>query len=143
VAVLVYDAVAGVPASRDVPSGIDDLEFIAAWHSAHRCLDETGDALPGGLRDVAMSGWETVAAAHAIALRYSDPLEAIGRAAASGGDTDTIASIVGAIAGARDGGAVFPRELVERLSCHETLTRIVNDLWLATTRQLNANSPET
>ncbi len=32
VAVLVYDAVAGVPPSRDVPSGIDDAEFIAAWH---------------------------------------------------------------------------------------------------------------
>jgi len=44
-----------VPASRDVPSGIDDAEFIAAWYSAHRGLGETGDALLGRLRDVAMT----------------------------------------------------------------------------------------
>lgn len=43
-------------ASRDEPSG-DDAECIAAWHSAHRGLGETGDALLGRLRDVAMSGW--------------------------------------------------------------------------------------
>ena len=61
-----------------------------------------GERLPGHLRNVAMNAWATVSAAHAIALLYADdPASAIAAAAASGGDTDTIACIVGGIVGAR------------------------------------------
>jgi len=115
VAVLVYDGIAGVPASDDVPSGIDEPAFAAAWRSAHRDLAR-GERLPAHLRNVAMSGWETVAAAHAISLIYDgDPERAIAAAAASGGDTDTVACIVGGIVGARCGRSALPERWIAGL----------------------------
>ena len=118
VAVLVHDGIAGVPASTDVPPGIDDPTFVAAWRSAHRDLVR-GERLPAHLRNVAMSGWETVAAAHAISLIYDgDPERAIGAAAASGGDTDTVACIVGGIVGARCGRGALPERWIAGLDAH-------------------------
>jgi ADP-ribosylglycohydrolase len=109
VAVLVFEGIAGVAPSAALPAGIDDEEFARAWYAAHADVVTNGD-LPAHLRDVDMSGWATVAAAHAIALRYAgDPEMAIGAAAASGGDTDTIASIAGAMVGARCGRAALPK----------------------------------
>lgn len=113
VAVLCHDAIDDAPASSSLPAGIDEPTFAAAWARAHR-NDEKGGDLPLHLCDVLMSGWETVAGAHAISLRYDDPLEAIGRAAASGQDTDTIASIVGAIVGARSGYAAIAQSSLVR-----------------------------
>jgi ADP-ribosylglycohydrolase len=108
VSVLVHDALGGLPVSTEVPRGIDDPKFTAAWQRAHRDL-VPGERLPAHLRNVAMSGWETVAAAHAISVLYDgDPERAIGAAAASGGDTDTIACIVGGIVGARSGRSSLP-----------------------------------
>jgi ADP-ribosylglycohydrolase len=101
-AVLVFDGIAGVPPSAEIPAGIYEATFATAWRDADRHSTTTGD-LPAHLRDVDMSGWATVAAAHAISLHYNDnPEVAIGAAAASGCDTDTIASIVpdGGIPGA-------------------------------------------
>jgi ADP-ribosylglycohydrolase len=67
-----------------------------------------------------MSGWETVAAAHAITMCFpNDPAGAIGAAAASGGDTDTVAAIVGAIVGARYGVNALPSHLRTGLRCAE------------------------
>lgn len=113
-AITYSDALHEVPASKDVPAGIADPTFARAWHSAHAAVWTSVD-LPTRLRDVDMSGWETVAAAHPITLGYQDPAEAIGRAAASGADTDTIASIVGAIVGARYGFDRLPKALVSGL----------------------------
>ncbi len=108
VAVLVFDGIAGVPVSTDVPAGIDEPAFAAAWRNAHRDLVR-GERLPAHLRNVGMSGWETVAAAHAISLIYDgEPERAIAAAAASGGDTDTVACIVGGIVGARCGQSALP-----------------------------------
>lgn len=108
VAALVFDGIAGGAPTSDVPSGITDAQFVAAWHAAHRDFT-SGERLPRQLRNVAMSGWETVAAAHAISLVHAgDPERAIGAPAASGGDTDTAACIVGAIVGARNGYAALP-----------------------------------
>ena len=127
VAVLVHDALHDVPASKDVPAGIADPTFARAWHSAHAAVWTSVD-LPTRLRDVDMSGWETVAAAHAITLGYQDPAEAIGRAAASGADTDTIASIVGAIVGARYGFDRLPKALVSDLVVDGTFADCVEAL---------------
>jgi ADP-ribosylglycohydrolase len=116
VAVLVHDALAGLPVSTEVPRGIDDPKFAAAWQRAHRDLVR-GERLPAHLRNVAMSGWETVAAAHAITVLYDDdPERAIGAAAASGGDTDTVACIVGGIVGARFGRSALPERWVAGLA---------------------------
>jgi ADP-ribosylglycohydrolase len=81
-----------------------------------------------------MSGWVTVTTAHAITLLYDDePTLAIGAAAASGGDTDTVASIVGAIVGARHGSAALTSRWIENLAdgTAETCVAIAGQLILA------------
>jgi ADP-ribosylglycohydrolase len=118
VAVLVFDGIAGVAASSDVPLGVDEPIFAAAWRKAHRDLVR-GERLPAHLRNVAMSGWETVAAAHAISLLYDGyPERAIAAAAASGGDTDTVACIAGGIVGARCGRGALPARWIAGLDAH-------------------------
>jgi ADP-ribosylglycohydrolase len=67
-------------------------------------------------------GWNTVSAAHAIASLYADDLEAaIGIAAGSGCDTDTVASMVGAMLGAVHGYAALPKRWIDGLHERELL----------------------
>jgi ADP-ribosyl-[dinitrogen reductase] hydrolase len=64
------------------------------------------------------------------AARFIDrePLPDVLRAAIeAGGDTDTIASIAGQIAGAWVGARQIPRELVESLPAVEDITFIVDE----------------
>lgn len=68
---------------------------------------------------------ESVVAALAIAATVQDPWEAVCRAAGAGGDTDTVAAIVGAVVGAGAGLAGFPRGAIQ-------IVRRVNDLQLET-----------
>jgi ADP-ribosylglycohydrolase len=133
VAILVHDAIAGVAPSADPPIGIDDARFIDAWESAHEHLKLVRGRLPKHLRDVNMSGWETVAAAHAITLcSPNDPAGAIGAAAASGGDTDTVAAIVGAIIGARYGAVALPIQLRVGLRCANEVEALAEALAVCT-----------
>lgn len=55
---------------------------------------------------------ESVVAALAICSTVADPWEAVCLAASVGGDTDTVAAIVGAICGATDGVDAFPTHAV-------------------------------
>lgn len=104
VAALVYDALAGFEPTLEAPYGITDPTFVTAWRTAHTGIERGAQRLPEHLLSVNMSGWVTVASAAAIAWIYADdPGSAVAAAAASGGDTDTVASIVGAIVGARNG----------------------------------------
>ena len=128
VAVVVHAALRGAGATADCPAGIDEPTFARAWATAHADLRTVDGDLPPHLRDVGMSGWETVSAAHAISLLYDDPIEAIGRAAASGGDTDTVAAIVGAIVGARCGKSAFPVALTAGLRDGGTIAEAVDAL---------------
>jgi ADP-ribosylglycohydrolase len=127
VAVLVYDSFAGADDAAKPPAGVGDETFLRAWEAAHTSdVPEPGQALPKNLRDVGMNGWETVAAAHAIASRFpAAPFDAIAAAAASGGDTDTIASIVGALVGARYGVAILPSALLDGLSARTAIDAIL------------------
>jgi len=105
---------------------VDDPAFARAWSSLHRDLAIVDGRLPAHLRNVAMSGWETVAAAHAIVACFpDDPNGAIAAAAASGGDTDTIASIAGAIAGARRGVGALHREWIDGLAARESVDDVL------------------
>jgi ADP-ribosylglycohydrolase len=117
VAVLVHDAISGRESSIGPPPGIDDPTFLATWRAMHCGAGVSGDeALPTHLRNIAMSGWATVAGAHAIAHIFEGkPDRAIAAAAASGGDTDTICSIVGALVGARYGIIAIPPRWVAGL----------------------------
>ncbi len=130
VALLVHDAIDGAEPSANPPPDVADSLFIEAWQSAHKQLKLVRGRLPTHLRDVGMSGWETVAAAHAITLCFpNDPAAAIGAAAASGGDTDTIAAIVGAIVGARYGLSALPLQLRTGLRCAEEVEAFAEALF--------------
>jgi ADP-ribosylglycohydrolase len=133
VAALVHDALEDVATSVEVPAGISDPTFVKTWHELHRGLVPDGLRLPSRLRNVAMSGWETVAAAHAIATCFADdPVVAIGVAAASGGDTDTLASITGAIVGARSGVRAFPKAWLEGLNARHIVEDVLREILAST-----------
>ncbi len=129
VAVTVHDALHDAPPSADVPAGITDPTFAKTWRELHKDLAPTGLRLPGRLRNVAISGWETVAAAHAIATCFAgDPVTAIGAAAASGGDTDTVATITGAIVGAHHGLAAFPQSWLDGLTGRPLIEAVLQEV---------------
>lgn len=108
IALIVHEALYTGKLATELPPEITEEHMVAAWRRAHSDL-ERGERLPAHLRDVDMAGWNTIAAAHAIAQLYADDLEtAIGIAAGSGKDTDTIASMVGAMLGAVHGAGALP-----------------------------------
>lgn len=113
----------------DIPPEITGQKMLSAWTSAHADMQRTG-RLPRQLLDVDMAGWNTVAAAHAIAKIYADePTVAVGLAAASGADTDTVASIVGGMLGALHGPAAFPERWIEKLQGRDLIERAAQALF--------------
>lgn len=121
VALIAHDGFYTGTFTTELPPEITEPTMVAAWRAAHRDLVR-GEQLPRHLRDVDMAGWNTVSAAHAIALLYADDIEtAIGVAAASGRDTDTVASIVGAMLGAVHGYAALPQRWIAGLAHHDEL----------------------
>lgn len=121
VALSVHQALYDGTITLDFPSEVTDAKMRDAWNRMHRDLDR-GSQLPPHLRDVDMAGWNTVAAAHAIAYLYrDDPERGIGMAAASGRDTDTVASITGAILGAANGFDALPARWIDGLKIREPL----------------------
>jgi ADP-ribosylglycohydrolase len=85
---------------------------------------------PDPLRDPCDStgeGWiaeEALATAVLCFLMYPDePVRALGRAAATGGDSDSIAALAGAFLGARHGLEAFPADWPERIEYRERLAR--------------------
>ncbi len=132
IAAIVHDALEGAALSAQLPAGLHNETFAKSWRELHANLSPSGLALPSRLRNVAMSGWETVCAAHAIAMCFEDDAAtAIGVAAASGGDTDTIASITGAIVGARHGRSALPTRLVEDLTARPLIDDVIERLQTA------------
>jgi ADP-ribosyl-[dinitrogen reductase] hydrolase len=70
---------------------------------------------------------ETVPAAFYCHLKF-EPEEALVAAASSGGDTDTIASIAGALAGASRGSAWIPERWLSRLEKRGRIEEMATDL---------------
>ncbi|WP_194909107.1 ADP-ribosylglycohydrolase family protein [Catenulispora rubra] len=72
-------------------------------------------------------GWiaeEALATALLCFLMYPDePVRALGRAAATGGDSDSIAALAGAFLGARHGIEAFPSDWPERIEYRDRLAR--------------------
>jgi len=129
VALVVHAAIYDGRLSPAIPPEIDDPTMCHAWTSAHAGVRRTS-ALPSRLLDVDMAGWNTVAAAHAIAYTYRDePAVGIGLAAASGRDTDTIASITGAMLGALHGARILPDRWIEGLEGRDLVERAAADLF--------------
>ena len=121
VALVAHDALMTGRLTSDCPAEVSDATMRRAWEQMHRG-GEPGAQLPAHLLDVDMAGWNTVAAAHAIALLYQDDPEAgIGFAAASGKDTDTVASITGAMLGAVHGRRALPQGWMDGLHGRELI----------------------
>lgn len=77
--------------------------------------------------DYTGEGWiaeEALATALLCFLMYHDePVRALGRAAATGGDSDSIAALAGAFLGARHGLEAFPADWPEQIEYRERLAR--------------------
>lgn len=105
---------------RDVADHVTGEELQGHLLRIARILDEAGsvehvvDAL-GQQRGISGYVNHTVPAALACALMIEDGREAVERAVRLGGDTDTVAAIVGALAGARHGTAWLPPSWLDGL----------------------------
>jgi ADP-ribosyl-[dinitrogen reductase] hydrolase len=132
VALIVHEALYNGSFTKRLPSEITELRMVKAWEWAHRDMVR-GDTLPPRLRDVSkMSGWVTVATAHAIAELYVDDIETgIGMAAGSGKDTDTVASIAGAMLGALHGAHRLPVRWIDGLKYREVVEAAADSLYVA------------
>jgi ADP-ribosylglycohydrolase len=117
--------------------GIDSPEdFIArGWKECFDALGRVAAALrtPNHNVDPCLAtgaGWiaeEALATALHCFLLYPDPEQVVamlGRGAATGGDSDSIASIAGAFAGAAHGFAAWPTSWADQIEYHIDLRRI-------------------
>lgn len=116
------------------PGMVSPREFIArGWDECAEVLDRLIAALgrPDGGGDVCREtgeGWiaeEALASALLAALRHADdPVAALGRAAATSGDSDSIACLAGAFHGAAGGMAVWPAGWAGRIEYADQLSAL-------------------
>ncbi|NUP46221.1 MAG: ADP-ribosylglycohydrolase family protein [Catenulispora sp.] len=116
-----------------VPGRESPQDFIAhGWDDCAAVLDRLAAALvrPEPEADPCLAtgeGWiaeEALATALLCFLMHPDePVRALGRAAATGGDSDSIAALAGAFAGARLGMAAFPAGWAGRIEYRDRLAR--------------------
>ncbi|MBD0422985.1 ADP-ribosylglycohydrolase family protein [Streptomyces sp. TRM S81-3] len=113
----------------------DPADFIAhGWDETLAALDRISAALdrPDPERDpceVAGAGWiaeEALAAALYCFLLFPDePVAVVQRAAFSSGDSDSVAALAGAFAGAWIGGPSWPADWVRALEYHDRVRPLV------------------
>ncbi|HEY2794551.1 MAG TPA: ADP-ribosylglycohydrolase family protein [Micromonosporaceae bacterium] len=111
--------------------------FIArGWDECLAVLDRLDSALvspdpSGDPCRVTGEGWvaeEALATALLCVLLFpDDPIRALARAAASSGDSDSIAALAGAITGAAHGMPGWPADWVHRIEYADELARVVSD----------------
>jgi ADP-ribosylglycohydrolase len=109
-------------------------DFIArGWDECRQALDGIEAAVRKVDPDVdpctvAGAGWvaeEALAVAVYCLLLFPDsPVDAVARAAASSGDSDSIASLAGAFAGAAFGAAAWPAQWYDRIEYRDELDRL-------------------
>lgn len=105
-------------AVRKASEVITNPELLQAIQLASK-LAEEGSPAAVAARECGTSGYVVHAAGFATFcfLRHGDePMEALVEAIGAGGDTDTIAAILGAWLGALHGEAGFPAELISRIN---------------------------
>lgn len=116
------------------PSETSPAGFIArGWDECLGVLDRLDVALAQSDREhnpcrITGEGWvaeEAFATGLLCFLLFpDDPLSALRRAAVSSGDSDSIACLAGAFAGARHGLAAWPADWLRRIEYHDRLTAL-------------------
>ena len=133
----VAQAAATAGRGLEVPGFLSALEVQPLTPEFRRALRVVGDVVTSGSSapsiasalgtDISALG--SVPAAIALFLRWPDDVtEAMAAAVQVGGDTDTVASMVGAMAGARAGGHGLPTGWVDRLEGAEELVALADAL---------------
>ena len=108
-----------------------DERFAESWDDVAPDLDyhNPADDLPYSLINVESSVTELVPTAVGIFLIFRhDPEEAICAAARSGGDTDTVATIVGALAGSYHGASKLPSRWLSKIAHKDRLDNVARQL---------------
>ena len=77
-----------------------------------------------------VEAFNSVPTAIYLYLRSQDPLKTIQQAISLGGDTDTIASMAAAIAGAHKTAKPIPTTLINRLENREKIRKTAQKLWM-------------
>ena len=114
----------------EIARSIDD-RFADAWDGIAPDLDYSQPAsdLPYSLINVEAKVTELVPTAAGIFLIFRHSLEeSICAAALSGGDTDTVACLVGAFAGAYHGASAIPNRWTEQISHKHRINEVANNL---------------
>jgi ADP-ribosylglycohydrolase len=114
--------VAGASVARRVEWVVQQVATVSESAVADLVIDLVGTSL---------ATQESVPAAFAIAVAYADdPWQALRTAAGLGGDTDTIAAMVGAILGAAKGRNALPALAIRRIQeiNHLDLDAVADDL---------------
>jgi ADP-ribosylglycohydrolase len=112
-------------------AGSIDPRFAESWDDIAPDLDYTTPAedIPYSLINVNSHVNEAVPTAVGIFLIFRHDLEeAVASAASAGGDTDTVAAIVGALAGAYHGASAIPERWLNRISRKDQLDKIADQL---------------
>lgn len=116
----------------EIAQNIDE-RFAESWDDVAPDLDyenpQQAEDLPYSLINVDSHVNEAVPTAVGIflILRH-DFEEAVSAAASCGGDTDTVAAIVGALAGAYHGASAIPERWLKRISHRDQLEQVSTDL---------------
>lgn len=108
-----------------------DPRFAEAWDDIAPDLDyvNPADDLPYSLINVQSHVNEAIPTAFGIFLIFRhDFEEAVSAAASCGGDTDTVAAIVGALSGAYHGASAIPERWLKRISQREELDQVSDEL---------------
>jgi ADP-ribosylglycohydrolase len=93
------------------------IQHDATFQDDDRLLDFLFDVLGTGLESA-----DVCAAVFALFMRYpKDPWKAICLASTIGGDTDTIAALVGALCCAHRGSNNIPRQIIDYVATHNNL----------------------
>ncbi|MEV6712600.1 ADP-ribosylglycohydrolase family protein [Lentzea sp. NPDC051208] len=133
-----YLALHSTPGRRlDVARLLQDLGRVVRSRSWHQKFDRIGELIrhevaPGHAaralgNDVSALGSVPLALL-AFLGRCDEAAETIRYAVLAGGDTDTIASMAGALVGARNGAAAFPESWTSRLEATEQLGRLADQI---------------
>ena len=119
-----------VKAEYEIAASID-ARFAESWDDVAPDLDYLNPAedLPYSLINVDSHVNEAVPTAVGIFLIFRHDLEeAVAAGASCGGDTDTVAAIVGALSGAYHGVSAIPDRWLKRISHRDMLDKVANDL---------------